>query len=300
MATNYDVGIVGGGPAGLSAGLVLGRCRRSVLIIDSQQYRNAVTQALHGFVTRDGMAPQEFLRIGREQLQPYDVTLVVAEVADAIKIEGRFELTTTKGEVMRCRKLLLATGIIDNLPEVKGVIELYGKSAFHCPYCDGWENRDKRIVLYAQGKDVLSFALTMRPYTEDLILCTNGPAELNAQQRAQLSRNNISLIEKPVDRFEGNGGQLTSIVFKDTEIIERDCLFFHLGQRQRSSLAPRLGVETSNEDGVQAEDTTATNIDGLFVAGDATRDVQQLIVAAAEGCKAAFEINTALRDEDYR
>lgn len=296
---NYDVIIVGGGPAGLSAALVLGRCRRAVLVIDSQQYRNAMTHAVHGFLTRDGTPPPELLRVGREQLQPYGISMLEDEVIEAVRTEERFELTTTQGQVLSARKLLLATGIIDNLPEVKGFAGLYGTSAFHCPYCDGWENRDKRIVLYAQGQEVLNFALTMRPYTTDLILCTDGPAPLNDQERAQLSRHDIPLIETRVDRFEGSEGHLTAIVFKDGMTIERDTLFFHLGQRQRSSLAARLGVKTSNAEGVQAADSTATEVPGLFVAGDATRDVQQVSVAAAEGAKAAFEINTALRDEDY-
>ena len=297
---NYDVIIVGGGPAGLSAALVLGRCRRAVLVIDSQQYRNAMTRAVHGLFTRDDTPPQELLRIGREQLQPYGVSMMEDEVLEAVRTEERFELITTQGQVLSARKLLLATGIIDNLPEVKGFAGLFGISAFHCPYCDGWENRDKRIVLYAQGQEVLNFALTMRPYTTDLLLCTDGPAPLNDQERAQLSRHAIPLIETPVDRFESSEGQLTAILFKDGMTIERDTLFFHLGQRQRSSLAARLGVKTSNAEGVQAADSTATVVPGLFVAGDATRDVQQVIVAAAEGAKAAFEINTALRDEDYR
>lgn len=298
---NYDVIIVGGGPAGLSAALVLGRCRRTVLVIDSQQYRNAMTHAVHGFLTRDGTPPQELLRLGREQLQPYGVSMMEAEVVEGVRTtEERFELTTTQGQVVSARKLLLATGIVDNLPEVEGFGGLYGTSAFHCPYCDGWENRDKRIVLYAQGAEVLNFALTMRPYSTDLILCTDGPAPLNDHERAQLNRHAIPLIEARVDRFESSEAQLTAVVFKDGMLIERDTLFFHLGQRQRSSLAARLGVKTSNAEGVQAADSTATEVPGLFVAGDATRDVQQVSVAAAEGAKAAFEINTALRDEDYR
>lgn len=298
--TTFDIIIVGGGPAGLSAALVLGRCRRSVLILDSNQHRNAVSHAMHGFLSRDGLPPQELLRIGREQLQPYGVAIQDVEVSDARKIGEYFELSTKPGEIFRCRKLLLATGIIDNLPQVPGFDVLYGVSAFHCPYCDGWENRDKRIVAYARGKEMVEFALTLRPYADDLIVCSDGPDELEADQAAQLARNQIRLIEKPVARLDGKAGQLTHIVFRDDETIERDCLFFHLGQAQRSDLAARLGCIVSNEKGVQASDKCATNVPGLFIAGDATRDVQQVIVAAAEGAKAAFEINMELRDEDYR
>lgn len=297
---DYDVVIVGGGPAGLSAALVLGRCRHRVLICDSGQYRNAVAHAMHGFLSRDGFPPAELLRVGREQLQPYGVVILETEITDARKRETGFELTTAQGEILGARKLLLATGITDNLPEVAGFSQLYGISAFHCPYCDGWENRDKRIVAYGRGPEVAEFALTLRPYTSDLILCTDGPCELPEPERARLTRNGIPLIEKNVARLEGQDGQLTRIVFGDGEAIDRDALFFHLGQQQRSLLTARLGCKVSNEEGVQADDMTATNVPGLFIAGDATKDVQQVIVAAAEGTKAAFEINSELRDENYR
>ena len=296
---SYDVIIIGGGPAGLNAALVLGRCRRSVLVFDSNQRRNAVSHALHGFLSRDGMPPQELLRIGREQLLPYGVEIVDTEISNAKQRDTLFEVITAQGQVFKSRKLLLATGIVDNLPELTGFHEFYGVSAFHCPYCDGWESRDKRIVAYAKGKQIADYAMTLRPYSADLILCTNGPCDLNADERARLVRNGIPLVEKRVDRLEGANGQLTRIVFADGEAIERDILFFHLGQKQRSQLAAQLGCKVSDEGGVQADPDCTTKIPGLFIAGDATRDVQQLIVAAAEGVKAAFAVNIELRNEDH-
>lgn len=296
---NYDVIIIGGGAAGLNAALVLGRCRRSVLVFDSNQRRNAVSHALHGFLSRDGLPPQELLRIGREQLLPYGVEIVDTEISNAKQRDTLFEVITAQGQVFKSRKLLLATGIVDNLPELTGFHEFYGVSAFHCPYCDGWESRDKRIVAYAKGKQIADYALTLRPYSADLILCTNGPCDLNADERARLVRNGIPLVEKQVDRLEGANGQLTRVVFADGEAIERDVLFFHLGQKQRSQLAAQLGCKVSDEGGVQADPDCTTKIPGLFIAGDATRDVQQLIVAAAEGVKAAFAVNIELRNEDH-
>lgn len=295
----YDVIIVGGGPAGLSAALVLGRCRHTVLVCDSGRYRNHVAPAMHGFLSRDGLPPTELRRIGREQLQPYGVSILETEITHAVKRETYFELTTAQGELLSARKLLLATGIIDNLPQVPGFDALYGISAFHCPYCDGWEQRDKRIVAYARGPEITSFAFTLRAYTRDLILCTDGPAELEEADRARLARHGIRVIEKTVARLVGQNGVLTHIVFDDGEQLERDTLFFHLGQKQGSQLAAQLGCRVSNEEGAQADDNCATNVPGLFIAGDATRDVQQVIVAAAEGAQAAFEINAALRDENY-
>lgn len=296
----YDVIIVGAGPAGLSAALVLGRCRYRVLVFESGEHRNAPSSAMHGFLSRDGMHPMELLRVGREQLIPYGVELREAVVATAECSEEGFTLTTSGGETFYARKLLLATGIIDILPEFEGFQPLYGKSAFHCPYCDGWENRDKRILAYAKGKDAVEFAFNLRNYSEDLVLATDGLAEIDAEQRARLDEFSIELIESPVVRVEGRDDQLERVVFADGRTIERDVLFFHLGQKQRSTLAAELGCEVSHESGAQTGERCETNVPGLYIAGDATRDVQQVVVAAAEGAMAAFAINVALRNENYR
>lgn len=296
----YDVIIVGAGPAGLNAALVLGRCRYSVLVFDSGEHRNAPSSAMHGFLSRDGTHPMELLRIGREQLAPYGVELRQALVATAECKDGGFALTTSAGETFYSRKLLLATGIIDVLPEFEGFAPLYGKSAFHCPYCDGWENRDKRIIAYAKSKEAVEFAFNLRSYSEDIVLATDGVAELDAEQRARLDEFSIELIESPVVRLEARGDQLERVIFADGRELERDVLFFHLGQKQRSTLAAELGCEVSHESGAQTGERCETNVPGLYIAGDATRDVQQVVVAAAEGAMAAFAINIALRNENYR
>lgn len=295
----YDVIIVGGGPAGLNAALVLGRCRYKVLVFSSNEHRNAPSSAMHGFLSRDGTHPMELLRIGREQLKPYGVEMREALIASAECRERGFAVTTSSGDIYAARKLLLATGITDNLPEFDGFEQFYGVSAFHCPYCDGWENRDKRIVAYAKGKEVAEYAFNLRNYSDDLILCTDGEAEIDSAQRARLEKYSIHLIETPIARVEGSDRQLERVLFDDGSMIRRDVLFFHLGQKQRSTLAAQLGCEVSNEEGVQAGNRCETNVPGLYIAGDATRDVQQVIVAAAEGAMAAFAINTALRDENY-
>lgn len=297
--TKYDVIIVGGGPAGLNAALVLGRCRYKVLLFTSNEHRNAPSSAMHGFLSRDGMHPMELLRIGREQLKPYGVELREALVASAECSDHGFSLTTSAGNIFTSRKLLLATGIIDNLPCFEGFYQFYGASAFHCPYCDGWEQRDKRIIAYATGKEATEFAFNLRNYSEEIVLCTDGEAELSAEQRERLAKYAIKISETPLVRVEGRDRQLERAVFSDGKIIECDALFFHLGQKQRSTLAAQLGCEVSNEEGVQAGNRCETNVPGLYIAGDATRDVQQVIVAAAEGAMAAFAINMALRDENY-
>lgn len=295
----YDVSIVGGGPAGLNAALVLGRCRYKVLLLDSNQYRNAPAAAMHGFLSRDGLPPKDLLRIGREQLEPYGVEIRNALVVSAKCDAGQFWLTTEAGDVFQSRKLLLATGIIDNLPKLEGFDHFYGSSAFHCPYCDGWENRGKRIIAYAKGKEAVKYAFNLRHYSDDLILCTGGEAECTADEKERLERHKIRLVETPIAAIEGAARKIERIKFANGSVIERDVLFFHLGQKQRSDLAEQLGCEVSNEAGAQAGERCETNIQGLYIAGDATRDVQQVIVAAAEGAMAAFAINIALSAENF-
>lgn len=297
--SHYDVIIVGGGPAGLNAALVLGRCRYKVLLFTSNEHRNAPSSAMHGFLSRDGTPPMELLRIGREQLEPYGVELQETLIASAELCPGGFSVTTSAGDIYQSRKLLLATGIIDNLPQFEGFHQFYGSSAFHCPYCDGWENREKRIVAYAKGKEAAAYAFNLRNYSEDLILCTDGEAEFGEGELARLEKYSIRVIETPVVRVEGHDNQLERVVLADGQAIERDTLFFHLDQKQRSTLAAQLGCEVSNEEGAQAGQRCETNVPGLYIAGDATRDVQQVIVAAAEGSMAAFAINIALVSENY-
>ncbi len=171
-----DVVIVGAGPAGLSAALMLGRCRRSVLVVDHGRNRNAASHALHGFLTRDGTPPAEFLRLAREELAQYaTVELRAGEVVDAECRSDSFCVTLASGEEVPSRKLLLATGVVDNLPEVPGFRELYGRSVFHCPYCDGWELRDQPLAIYGRGDRGVGVALELTAWSRDLVLCTRRP-----------------------------------------------------------------------------------------------------------------------------
>jgi thioredoxin reductase len=298
----YDVVIVGAGPAGLSAALFLGRCRRTVLVCDAGHPRNEASQAMHGFLSRDGMHPLEFLRTAREQLGQYptvelrDVTVTDARCGP----EGRFESALETGETVQSRKLLIATGVRDNLPEIAGMRELYGRSVFHCPYCDGWEVRDEPLAVYGRGERGYGLSLELTAWSRDILLCTDGPSEIDAEKTARLERNGIAVREDRVARLEGTGGVLERIVFAEGDPAERRALFFTTGQYQQSSLAIRLGCEFNEKGTVRTGKYETTHLPGLFVAGDASRAVQWVIVAAAEGAEAAFAINTDLIKEDLR
>ncbi len=299
MDTNFDVVIVGAGPAGLSAALILGRCRRRVLVCDAGHPRNSASQALHGYLTRDGMKPAELLRVGREQLQPYTTVEVRAdEVTAARRAATGFEITINKEETVSSRKLLLATGVVDRLPDIEGLKQLYGRSVFHCPYCDGWELRDQPIAIYGRENRGFGLALELTGWSRDLTLCTDGPAELSVAERKQLLELNIQVREERIARVEGNDGLLKQIVFANGETLARRGMFFNTGQDQRCDLAARLGCEFTERGAVRTGDYEMTNVPGLFVAGDASRAVQLAIVAAAEGAEAAFAINKALIKED--
>ena len=298
----YDVVIVGGGPAGLSAALILGRSRRRVLVCDSGMPRNAASHALHGYLTRDGLPPSEFRRLAREELRQYDCVEIrdVEVTTAACRPAGRFTVSLANGDEILCRKLLIATGVLDNLPEIPGVRELYGRSVFHCPYCDGWEVRDQPLAIYGRGARGYGLSLEMIGWSRDLVLCTDGPSELEDEQRARLARNGIAVREERVTRLEGRDGRLDRIVFASGDALPRAALFFTTGQYQHSQLAVSLGCEFNEKGTVRTGKYESTHLPGLFVAGDASRAVQWVVVAAAEGAEAAFAINSDLLKEDLR
>lgn len=295
----YDAVIVGGGPAGLNAALVLGRCRRRVLLCDNGQPRNAYSHGVNGFLSRDGVGPAELRRIARDELKPYgSVEVRDVAIVDAERGEGCFRLTLADGGRAQARKLLLATGLQDELPAIEGFRELYGQSVWNCPYCDGWEHRDQPLAVYGQGGKGKNFALELTIWSRDLVLCTDGPADLSSEDRDDLAREGIRLVEDPIARLEGGEGGLERIRFRSGEALERKGLFFIYGERQPSELVTKLGVELNGKGVVETGSYERTNVPGLYAAGDASRRVQFAVVAAAEGAMAAFAINTELLHED--
>ena len=294
----YDVVIVGGGPAGLNAALILGRCRRRVLVCDSGTPRNAAAQALHGFLTRDGTPPLELVRLGREELRPYDIHVRQARVTAVERRASDFEITIGGAERVRSQSILLATGVCDQLPSIPGLRECYGISVHHCPYCDGWEHRDESLAVIGRGQSAAGLALSLRTWTGRVTLCTNGPPRLTAKQAGQLRARDIAVRAERIQDVEHQDGRVTQLILKASEPVACKGVFLSSTQAQQSEFAKSLGCEFNRKGTVKTDNLGKTCIPRVFVVGDASRDVQFAIVAAAEGAKAGVAINKALQEQD--
>lgn len=295
----YDCIVVGAGPAGLSGALMLGRCRRRVLVCDAGEPRNAQSAGLHGYLTRDGMQPEEFLRLARQDIARYPtVEFHHGEVVEARRSSGGFSVVCAGGLSLSARKLLLATGVIDEVPEIEGFRELYGKSVHHCPYCDAWEWRGQPLAVYGPAEPGTALALGLTVWSDDVVLCTDGPSGLSEEEEQKLDQAGIEVREDRVLRLEGRDGLLDRIVFAGSDPLPRRALFFCSGQHQRSQLAAMLGARFNPKGTVDTGHCEVTNVPGLYVAGDASKDAQFVIVAAAEGTEAGMAINQVLLKED--
>jgi len=300
---HYDVVVVGGGIAGLSAALVLGRSRRRALVVDAGEPRNAPSPGVHSFFSRDGILPADLLRIGREQLEPYpSVEHRDARVAGVGGTNGAFTVVLEGGEALYAHKLVLATGVADGLPETPGFRELWGTGVLHCPYCHGWEVRDRPLAVHGSGESVLERATLIRHWSPDLIVVSDGPLRLGEEGRAWLTALGVGLREEKIARLEGGDGALSHIVFEDGSELEREALFYLPPQLPRTELAESLGCETveAGPARIVKSDpmTRETTVPGVYVAGDVGNPLPQAVYAASTGATAAFFANNALVAED--
>jgi len=292
----YDVIVVGGGPAGLSAALLLGRSNRKVLVCDGGEYRNELSPEMHGFLSRDGIAPGELLRISRAQLEPYAVDFVAARVTDAARERDGFVVTLARGEQVRGRKLLLATGLVDELPPLAGFAALWGRSVFGCPYCHAWELRGAPLGVHGEGGAEL--ALSLLRWSDDVVFFTDDHGPLPADQAERLAAAGVRVRDERVVQLVGHDGVLAHVELAAGPVEPRQALFLKLKQRQRSDLAEKLALPVDAQHGVETGKRETTRVPGLFLAGDASRDVMFAIVAAAEGAVAGLAIDTELQTED--
>ncbi|HWJ24939.1 MAG TPA: NAD(P)/FAD-dependent oxidoreductase [Flavisolibacter sp.] len=295
-----DCIIIGGGPAGRNAAIVLARCRRKIIIFDTENYRNKFSHGMHNYLSRDGILPADFIKLTHDELHQYGVQIIHKKIISAKKNEGDiFVVLDEEGNTYRSKKLLVATGLKDKLPDIPGFKEFYGKSVFHCPYCDGWEVRDKKLGVYARNKEGWELALALKGWSQDVTIYTDGKYKVKPKQKEHLDANGIQVIRLPVERLTGEGDQLQRIRFTNGEEAACDALFFVNGFDQQCNLAEAFGCEMSIKGVVLTNRFQQTNIPGLYVAGDASRDMHFVVVAAAEGAKAGVTINKELQKEIY-
>ncbi|MBN9391918.1 MAG: NAD(P)/FAD-dependent oxidoreductase [Chloroflexi bacterium] len=295
----YDVIIVGAGPAGLTAALYLGRACRKVALFDNNQPRNYASQGMHGFISRDGMLPGEFRKISRDQLANYaNVDIYDATVVTGRQVAEGFEIELEDGHTFRGRKLIVASGLKDELALIEGFNRLWGRGVFPCPYCDGWEVRDQPLAVHYTGDAAFRMVRLLTNWSADVTLITDGPSELSDEQRRQLVAAGIPVREEKIARVEGEN-HLERVVFEDGSSIPCKGLFTRPIQTQSTSLADAFNCEMDDLGRVKTSPVGGTSIPGLYVAGDAQAGGQNVVMAAAAGAMAGGFVSEELAFENF-
>jgi thioredoxin reductase len=303
--TSLDVLVIGGGPAGLSGALILARCCRRVAVVDDARPRNGATAAVHGYLTRDGSSPDNLRRVARQELARYGVKFYQGHVTSLRRsrpVNGKpgrscFLASLTDGLTLQARKILIATGVLDQFPSLPGLAECFGITVHHCPYCDGWESRGQRVAILGKtAQDCVGLALAVRTWTREIVVLTNGRS-LSREQALRLTENRIGFRECPVTTLVHQKGRLQRIEFDNGSQEECSRCFIDFGQQARSQLISGLADKKPCST-VEVDEKQRTDVSGLFVAGDVTGGVQMIAVAISEGATAAVAINRELQDED--
>ena len=307
---SYDVVIVGGGAAGLSAALVLGRARRRVVIVDAGRPRNAPAARMQGFLGADGLPPAELLDRGRSEIAAYGVEQVAGTVAGIAHCENthgstssrrRFRIALDDGVTLETRAVLVTTGLVDEIPDIPGVRERWGRDLLHCPYCHGYEVRDQPVGVLAGDPattaESLAHAHIIRQWSDDVVFFANG-ATLTAAQREQLVARAIGVVNEPVVSLAVDGDHLTGVVVAGGRVVPRTAVFVRPQFTPNDSLLVDLGCAVRDTGWVQVDATGATSVPGIWAAGNAANPRAQVITAAGEGSAAAIAINNSLVEED--
>ena len=294
---SYDVVVVGGGAAGLSAALVLGRARRRVAVVDAGTPRNAPAAHMYGFLSRDGMPPADLLATARAEVRSYGVELVDERVVEATR---GFTLRLAEGRTLTARRLLLATGAVDELPDIPGARERWGRDFLHCPYCHGWEVRDQPIGVLGTDAGSVDHAHLLRQWSDDVIFFAHT-YPVTAGDSAALTARGIQVVEGHVAELSVLDDRLDAVQLADGRAIPRAAVFIRPALRARTDgLADSLGCETDGSGFVRADATGRTSVPGVWAAGNLGNPRAQVITAAGEGSAAAIAINADLVDEDVR
>jgi thioredoxin reductase len=290
---DVDVVIIGGGPAGLSAALCLGRARRSVVVIDRGAPRHAIAEGVHNFLTRDGMPPAELRAVAWEQMRPLaSVRRHDGMVTSLERRDDRWTVTSSEGDRWSADSVLLATGVVDQHPDIRGYDALWGRSIFHCPYCHGWEVRDQSLAVVGEPAALAQFAPLLLGWSDDVVVCTNG-ATMTAEVEDDLSARGLAIRAAPIAALEAKEGALDAIRFEDGTRLARQALFV-VGTPRLPDLVAGLGLDLNEQGFVRVDGDGATSASALFAAGDLTSRRHQVLEAAAQGLRAGMAINRRL------
>jgi thioredoxin reductase len=303
---SYDVVVIGGGAAGLSGALILARSRRSVLVIDAGEPRNAPAHAMHNFLSRDGTNPLALLEVGRAEVRGYGGCLVSGRVRSVARAsDSTFLVTLEDGRMFRARRLLVTTGLVDELPDVPGVRERWGRDVIHCPYCHGWEIRDEPVGILSSSPLSVHQALLFRQLTSDLVVFTHTAAPFTDEELAELAAREIRVVSGPIKSLEVEDDRLTGVRMLDGRFIPRLAIAVVPRFVARSEVLRSIGLHPSKHptggEYIAAKDATGqTDVPGVWVAGNVTDLSATVIAAAAQGTLAGATINADLVAEDTR
>ena len=302
LRTEYDVVVVGGGAAGLNGALMLARSRRSVVVLDAGQPRNAPAHAVHGLFAREGTPPAELLDRGRAEVRSYGGQVVAATVEDAARVGENFVVTLADGRTVRARRLLITSGLVDELPDIPGLRERWGNDVLHCPYCHGWEVRDQSVGVIASGPMAVHQALLFRQLTDDVVVLAHsvGPTP---EQAEELAARGIAVVDGPVTDVVTEGDRLVGVRLADGRLVERQVLVVGPRMVARASFLAGLGLHPAEHpsgmgDHLPVDAAGATAIPGVYAAGNVADPSAQVGGAAAAGALAAARINADLVAEE--
>jgi thioredoxin reductase len=304
----WDCIVVGGGAAGLSAALVLGRARRRTLLIDAGEQANLPAHGIGGLLGHDGRPPRELYELGRKELESYPavelrqdrvVRLAAADEGGEQEANATFSFELASGDSGMSRRIILASGMTYRPPQVPGLAELWGDSVFHCPFCHGWEVRDRPLAMLGQGERAVHGAGMIRGWSDDVVLLTNGPSDLDADQQAKLAAMDVPVDERPLAELLARDGRLAAIRFEDGTDLAREGLMVATTLRREDRLAEQLGLETADygemsKGAIKVDTAQRTSLDGVYAAGDITGGSQNAASAIASGSMAAAQAVASL------
>ncbi|GEO05643.1 thioredoxin reductase [Adhaeribacter aerolatus] len=297
---DFEVIIVGGSYAGLSAAMALGRALRKVLVIDSGQPCNRQTPHSHNFLTQDGKTPAEIAGLAKKQVEAYKtVQFRFDRAVSAKKTATGFEINTQTGSTYSARKLILATGIYDIMPNIPGFAECWGISVIHCPYCHGYEVRNEKTGILANGDNGFELAKLINNWTKDLTLFTNGKSTLTGEQAAKLEEHHIKVVETEISYFYHNAGQIQHLVFQDKSKMAMRAVYARLPFKLHSDIPVALGCELTEQGYIKVDILQRTTIPGVAACGDHTILMRSVANAVASGAMAGAGINKELIEEEF-